>query len=278
MLTTSTIRVGSLDTHVVDEGAGPAVLLLHGSGPGVSAEANWRLTIPALVAAGHRVVAPDLVGFGATVPPADHEYSMESWLAHVVGLLDELGLERVDVVGNSFGGALALRLVIEHPERVRSVVLMGAAGVEFPLTDGLEAVWGYRASVEEMRRVMGVFAYDTSLLTDDLAQLRYEASLAGGADERFAAMFPAPRQRWLAAMASTDEELRAIRVPVLLVHGREDRVIPTSTSTHILSVVPDARLHLFGQCGHWTQIEKADEFNTLVVTFLDHVRATAGLA
>jgi len=263
------VRVGALDTHVVDEGAGAPVLLLHGSGPGVSALANWRLTLPALVAAGRRTIAPDLIGFGQTVPPTDHRYTMESWVEHVVALMDVLDLDTTDLVGNSFGGALALRLAIEHPERVRRLVLMGSVGVPFEITPGLQTVWGYRASVERMREVLDTFTYDGAGITDDLAQLRYESSIAEGADQRFAAMFPAPRQRWVDAMASHEDEVRGISAPTLLVHGRDDRVIPVATSQRLLELIPRADLHVFGQTGHWTQIERTDEFNTLLVRFLD---------
>ncbi|MBS2937017.1 alpha/beta fold hydrolase [Nocardioides sp. J2M5] len=265
----SMVRVGALDTHVVDEGAGAPVLLLHGSGPGVSALANWRLTLPALVAAGRRTIAPDLIGFGQTVPPTDHRYTMESWVEHVVALMDVLDLDTTDLVGNSFGGALALRLAIEHPERVRRLVLMGSVGVPFEITPGLQTVWGYRASVEGMREVLDTFTYDGAGITDDLAQLRYESSIAEGADQRFAAMFPAPRQRWVDAMASHEDEVRGISAPTLLVHGRDDRVIPVATSQRLLELIPRADLHVFGQTGHWTQIERTDEFNTLLVRFLD---------
>jgi 2-hydroxymuconate-semialdehyde hydrolase len=267
------IPIAGIDTLVVDEGPGAAtpestVLLLHGSGPGVTAMANWRLVIPALVEAGHRVIAPDLVGFGRTVPPAGHDYSMASWVGHAVALLDELGLDRVDLVGNSFGGALALRLAIDHPERVGRLVLMGSVGVPFEITEGLDRVWGYRASVPAMREVLDTFAWDQSLIDDDLAKLRYEASIEDGADERFAAMFPAPRQRWVDAMASGDDEIRGISTRTLLIHGRDDRVIPLATSLRLLELIPDAQLHAFGQCGHWTQIEKTAEFNRLLVDFL----------
>ena len=265
----SMVRVGALDTHVVDEGAGAPVLLLHGSGPGVSALANWRLTLPALVAAGRRTIAPDLIGFGKTVPPTDHRYTMESWVEHVVALMDVLDLDTTDLVGNSFGGALALRLAIEHPDRVRRLVLMGSVGVPFKITPGLETVWGYRASVEGIRSVLDTFTYDGAGITDDLAQLRYESSIVDGADQRFAAMFPAPRQRWVDAMASPDAEVRGVSAPTLLVHGRDDRVIPVATSQRLLELIPRADLHVFGQTGHWTQIERTEEFTTLLVRFLD---------
>lgn len=270
-LSTSTLRVGALDTHVVDEGAGPPVVLLHGSGPGVSALANWRPVIPALTAAGHRAVAPDLIGFGGTVPPAGHDYTMASWVEHVVDLLDVLGMDRVDLVGNSFGGALALRLALDHPERVRRLVLMGSVGVPFELTPGLDTVWGYRAGIPQMRAVLDTFAYDRSLISDELAELRYQASIEGGADRRFAAMFPAPRQRWIDAMASPEEEIRTLAAPTMLVHGRDDRVIPLATSLRLLELIPDAELHVFGRCGHWTQIERAADFNRLLVQFLAEV-------
>lgn len=264
----STRVINGIETHLTDAGEGAPVLLLHGSGPGVSAMANWRLTLPALTEAGLRVIAPDQIGFGATVPPSDHEYSMESWLAHIVALLDDLGLDRVDVIGNSFGGAVALHLAVHHPERVGRLVLMGSVGVPFEITEGLDAVWGYEASPEAMKRLLGIFAYDTDLMTDDLARDRYETSIAGGANERFAAMFPAPRQRWVDAMALTEEQLEGVVQRTLIVHGRDDQVIPLANSLSLLRLIDDSRLHVFGRCGHWTQIEHADAFNALVVDFL----------
>lgn len=262
------VEVGGVRTFVHDIGSGPAVLLLHGSGPGVSAAANWRLTIPALVEAGHRVIAPDQLGFGQTVPPEGHEYSVDSWLAHAVELLDVLGVERSSVVGNSFGGAMALRLATRHADRVDRLVLMGSVGVPFPITEGLDAVWGYEASVEQMRELLDLFAYDTSRMTDGLARDRYEASVANGADERFAAMFPAPRQRWVDSMVLSVDEIRSITAPTLLFHGREDKVIPLTASLNLFHLIDQAQLHVFGQCGHWTQIEYADDFNALLTRFL----------
>lgn len=259
--------IAGIPTDVIVEGDGPSVLLLHGSGPGVTAAANWSRTIPALTAAGHRVIAPDLVGFGRTVPPEDHVYGIDSWIAHIIALLDTLGVDRTSIVGNSFGGALTARIAATLPERVDRIVLMGAAGVPFELTEGLDTVWGYTPTVENMRAVMDVFAYDRSLISDDLVQLRFTASVEGGAAERFARMFPEPRQRWLDALATDDEGLRSIAAKTLIVHGREDRVVPVATALRFLELIPDAQLHVFGQCGHWTQIEKMDEFNRLVVGF-----------
>jgi 2-hydroxymuconate-semialdehyde hydrolase len=262
-----TVVAAGIGTNYHDAGTGRPVVLLHGSGPGVTAWANWRLTLPAL-AARRRVIAPDLVGFGYTARPAGHRYGLDTWTAHAVGLLDALDLDQVDLVGNSFGGALALALAIRHPRRIRRLVLMGAAGVRFPLTPGLDAVWGYEPSVESMRALLDLFAYDRSRMDDALARSRYEASVRPGFQEAFAAMFPAPRQRWVDALASDEADVGRLPHRTLVIHGRDDRVIPLSSSERLLALIPDAQLHVFGRCGHWTQIEHAGRFNRLVEDFL----------
>jgi len=254
-------------TNVHIAGDGPPVLLIHGSGPGVSAWANWRLTIPGL-SRRFRVVAPDIVGFGFTKRPEGVSYDLPTWTAHAVGVLDALGIERAHVVGNSFGGSLALSLAIHHPERVDRLVLMGSVGVPFTITAGLDAVWGYEPSVEAMEALLHLFAYDRSLIGADLARLRYEASMRPGVQEAYAQMFPAPRQAALDAMTHAEADIAGIAAPTLIVHGRDDQVIPLQNAVDLLRLIDDAQLHVFGRCGHWTQIEHADAFADLVTRFL----------
>lgn len=252
-------------------GQGDPVLLIHGSGPGVSAWANWRLTIPEL-AKTHRVVAPDILGFGYTERPAGARYDADSWLAHLLGLLDALGLDKVSVAGNSFGGSLALRLATRHPDRVDRLVLMGSVGLLFPITPGLDEVWGYEPSVQNMRRLLDVFAFDPRFATDELAELRYQASARPGVQEAYAAMFPAPRQAKVAEMAVPEGAISTLPHDTLIVHGRDDRVIPLSSSLRLLDLIPRSQLHVFARCGHWVQIEHTDRFNALVSAFLSERR------
>jgi len=261
-----TVMAAGIRTNLHDLGQGSPLLMIHGSGPGVSAYANWRLAMPELAKA-RRVIAPDMVGFGFSERPAGQRYTMDAWVAQAVGVLDALDVERADLVGNSFGGALALALAIRHPQRVRRLVLMGSVGVPFAITPGLDAVWGYEPSLATMRALLDVFAHDTRLATDELARLRYEASIRPGFHESFAAMFPAPRQRWVDAMCSAEADIRALPHETLMLHGREDRVIPLANSLTLAQWIPNSQLHVFGHCGHWTQIEHAARFNRLVGDF-----------
>jgi 2-hydroxy-6-oxo-octa-2,4-dienoate hydrolase len=264
------VDAGGVRTNVLTAGddAAPPVVLVHGSGPGVTAYANWRLTIPAL-ADRMRVIAPDMIGFGFTERPEPPMVcDTDRWVDHLVALLDALGVPAASVVGNSFGGAIALRLAARYPDRVNRLVLMGSVGVPFEITPGLDAVWGYQPSFESMRALLDIFAFSRELVTDELAEVRYRASVQPGFQESFSALFPAPRQRWVDEMCTPDDAIAAIRHQTLVVHGRDDQVIPMANSLRLLELLPNAQLHVFGRCGHWTQIEWADDFNRLVSTFL----------
>ncbi len=268
----TTIDVAGLATNHHDIGQGPPVLLLHGSGPGVSAWANWRFTIPVLAEAGRRALAPDLVGFGFTDRPDGVAWTVETWMGHLVGYLDAVGLDRVDVVGNSFGGALALHLAVTHPDRVGRLVLMGSVGTRFPITPALDAVWGYDPETDDMGELLRLFAHDHSRLTPELIASRHGAAARPAVAESWRAMFPAPRQEGVDRLAIDDARVAEIDHDVLLVHGRDDVVIPLATSLHLLELLPHADLHVMGECGHWVQIESKDRFNRLVVDFLTHGR------
>ncbi|WP_161962479.1 alpha/beta fold hydrolase [Nocardioides speluncae] len=263
-----TVDVHGIRTNYQDVGTGAPVVLIHGSGPGVSAWANWRLTLPSL-SERFRVLAPDILGFGYTERPDGTTYNLDTWTNHLVGFLDALGLERVSLVGNSFGGALALSLTTRFPQRVDRLVLMGSVGVPFDLTPGLDAVWGFEPSLPNMRALLDIFAHDRTLVDDDLARLRLEAATRPGVQEAYRAMFPAPRQASVDAMTIDADLIRAIEQPTLLVHGRDDQVIPLANSLRLHKLIDNSQLHVFGRCGHWVQIEHAEAFNRMVSNFLE---------
>jgi 2-hydroxymuconate-semialdehyde hydrolase len=260
------IRASGVMTNYHEAGQGTPVIMIHGSGPGVSAWANWRLAIPYLSERLH-VFAYDQLGFGYTELPAENSYSLAVWLEHLFSFMQAVGIEKAHLVGNSMGAAVALAAAATHPERVEKLVLMGAMGVHFPIPEGLDAVWGYTPGVENMKHLIDIFAFDRQLVTDALAEQRYRASIRSGMQEAFSSMFPQPRQRGVDEMAAYEKVLHTIQSPTLIFHGREDRVIPLETSLKLLNILPNAQLHVFGRCGHWTQAEHAVEFNRLVRDF-----------
>ena len=261
------IEANGIRTNYLQSGSGEqTVVLVHGSGPGVTAYANWRLVLPVL-GEDFTCYAPDMVGFGYSDRPADVEYSVQTWADQTVGFMDAMGIEKAHLIGNSFGGAIALRIATRHPDRVEKLVLMGSMGVPFEITEGLDTVWGYEGTIESMRKVLDFFAYSRDLVNEELAQVRHKASMEPGFHESFSSMFPAPRQRWVEAMTTPDDEIRKLTNRTLIVHGREDKVIPLETSLKLEELIDNADLSVFSHCGHWSMIERTADFNRLVRDF-----------
>jgi len=261
------VVANGIRTNYLEAGSGSGtVVLIHGSGPGVTAYSNWRLVLPALGEDFH-VLAPDMVGFGYSDRPYDVEYNVQTWADQTVGFMDAMGIKKAHLVGNSFGGAIALRIATQHPERVDQLVLMGSMGVDFPITEGLDTVWGYEGTIDSMRTVLDFFAYSRDLVNEELAQVRYKASVEPGFQEAFSAMFPAPRQRWVDAMSTPEAEISKLTHRTLVMHGREDKVIPVSNSYKLEGLIDNADLAVFSHCGHWSMIERTADFNRLVRDF-----------
>jgi len=257
------IEAFGLQTNYHRAGAGSAVILLHGSGPGVSAWTNWRRVIPAL-SDSFDVIAPDMAGFGYTERKADLTYDIKLWVKHLIGLMDALGIEKTSLVGNSFGGSLSLAAALRHPERFDKIVLMGTPCDKFMMTPGLRAGWDYQPSPENMRAVMSLFPADPSFITDELVQERFEASLIPGAQEGLRKLLAKPAEEGETELSGMPEKAVAGLVhPTLILHGREDKVIPVEMGLKLGRAIPNAQFHMFGGCGHWVQAERFDDFVAL---------------
>jgi 2-hydroxy-6-oxo-octa-2,4-dienoate hydrolase len=257
------IEAFGLQTNYHRAGEGKPVILLHGSGPGVSAWTNWRRVIPALCDS-FDVVAPDMAGFGYTERKADLSYDIKLWVKHLIGLMDALGLEKTSLVGNSFGGSLSLAAALRHPERFDKIVLMGTPCDKFMMTPGLRAGWDYQPSPDNMRAVMSLFPADPAIITDELVQERYEASLIPGAQEGLRKLLAKPADDGETELSGMPEKAVAgIAQPTLILHGREDKVIPVEMGLKLGRAIPNAQFHMFGGCGHWVQAERFDDFVAL---------------
>ena len=265
-------KTATFETSYFDEGTPRdghlPVLLIHGSGPGADAWSNWMRLTPKL-APKRRVFGPDLAGFGNSSLPKGFTASLDRWAEQLAEFLDFVKVPQVDVVGNSLGGGIALALALRLGARVRRLVLMGSIGVKFPITKELDGIWGYQPSAGAMRDILSHLAFNQAVVTDEIVDRRFKASTMPGRQESYAKLFPAPRQHWVDAMAFDEKRLRALPHETLIIHGREDRVIPLQCSLDLHQRIPKSELHVFGRCGHWTQLECAERFAQLVENFFD---------
>jgi 4,5:9,10-diseco-3-hydroxy-5,9,17-trioxoandrosta-1(10),2-diene-4-oate hydrolase len=273
---TRSVTVGARRIHLVEFGAGPAVLVLHGGGPGASGLSNYARNVEALAAAGFRVLVPDLPGYGSSSKGVNADDPFGDLADTMLGLLDALDIPRAHVVGNSLGGACALRMALQAPARVGRLVLMGPGGVGIsknPPTEGLKRLLGYYAgegpTLDKLRTFLAEdLVHDGSAITDEVLRERFEASI----DPEVIANPPLRAPKDLAAFKRLDflldPRLPALQNPTLVLWGTEDRVNPPSGALALQAKLPACDVYLFSRTGHWVQWERAAEFNATVAAFL----------
>lgn len=249
-------------------GSGPAVIFLHGSGPGATGWSNFGPNIVEL-AEQFTCYAPDMPGWGDSDPvsPGERNHARSA-----LEFMDELGIAKAAFVGNSMGGATSIRFAVESPQRLSHLITMGAGVRETKIfgagdgpTEGLKILRkGYRQpSMETMLELVDVMSYDSGELREERARARYEVTVA----------HPEHTENFLAAERNPrdfppEESLAKITAPTLLVHGRDDRVVHYENGLRLCSVIPNSRLYLINRCGHWAQVEHASEFNRVVADFI----------
>jgi 4,5:9,10-diseco-3-hydroxy-5,9,17-trioxoandrosta-1(10),2-diene-4-oate hydrolase len=277
-LTEHTVTVAGKPIFVAEAGSGPAVVMLHGGGPGASGVSNYSRNIDAL-AQHFRVVVPDMPGYGRSAKGVDHDDPF-GYLADMMrGLLDELDIDSAHLVGNSYGGAAALRLALDTPDRVGKLVLMGPGGIGTTRglpTAGLKSLLSFyggdgpsRAKLETFIRTYLV--YDGASVPGELIDVRYAASV----DPEVVADPPLRRPSGAGALRTLwrmdltrDSRLTRLQTPTLVLWGRDDKVNRPSGGPKLVNLMPNAELVMTSHTGHWMQWERADLFNELVTEFL----------
>lgn len=257
------------------------LVMLHGGGPGASSWSNFGPALPGF-AEGFRTLLVDQPGFGASDKPAVVGNYYRFAADAVVALLDALGIERVHLLGNSLGGGTAMRLALSHPDRVGRLVLMGPGGLSLNLfhadpTEGVQRLMAFGADPtrENLRAFISCMVVDQSLVTDELVEARYADATAPGAQEAMRSMGMSFWNPETAEDGMLWREAHRLRKHTLLTWGREDRVNPLDGAMVALKLIPKAQLHVFPNCGHWAQIEAAEEFRQVATTFLArHVERT----
>ncbi|MBU1802879.1 MAG: alpha/beta fold hydrolase [Actinobacteria bacterium] len=249
------------------EGNPRTLLFLHGSGPGVTALANWSGAITRL-SDDFDCIAPDILGFGDSYHPdevLDAETMLQLRIESLVELTRTLNLESVDLVGNSMGGRISLALLLQHPDVFRRATLMGTGGVAVTVPITLSRVRNFYddPSKATLREMFANFLHNPAALGDltALADERFEVATRDDVRRSHLSTFnggPAPFDL---------NRFRTLAAPVSLVHGREDKVVPVQASLSLLEVIPHADAHIIGECGHWLQLEKPAEFDALIRSF-----------
>ena len=273
--TSRTVQVGARQIHLTEFGAGPAVLMLHGGGPGASGLSNYSRNVQAL-ARSFRVLVPDLPGYGQSSKSVDPADPFGDLADAMLGLLDALDVPRAHVVGNSLGGACALRMALTAPHRVRRLALMGPGGIGISQsrpTDGLKRLLGYYAGEGPTFEKLSTFVredlvFDARQVSEELLRERFEASI----DPEVVANPPlrAPRdpEAFKQLDFLLDPRLPALPHPTLVMWGVEDRVNPPAGAAALQLHMQSCDTVMFSRTGHWVQWERAAEFNAFVAGFL----------
>lgn len=276
--TERTVTVGARDLFVTEAGSGDAVVLLHGGGPGATGVSNYSRNVDVL-SRHFRVIVPDLPGYGRSSKHIDQSDPFGDLAADVGGLLDTLDVDRAHLVGNSYGGAAALRLAMDRPGKIGRLILMGPGGIgttrALP-TKGLQQLLAYyggsgpsRDKVERLLRDYLVF--DGASIPDELVDLRYQASI----DPEVVANPPLRRPSGPTALRTLwrmdltrDRRLGGVTHPTLVVWGAEDKVNRPSGGRLLVDAMPNCDLYLAANTAHWVQWERPELFNSLALRFL----------
>lgn len=242
----------------------PALLLLHGTAPGTTADSNFAHLRPALTE--YEVLAPDLLGFGDSPKSSDTAYGPQLWVDQATNLLGACGGSDVVVVGNSMGARVALSLAALMPEQIRGLVLMSAR-LHPSTSPAQELIRSYHPDRDAMAELLReCFATDPATVTPEMVEARYLASALPGAHEALQTFFAALPS---AGPGLSRPQLQALEVPALVIAGRGDRVVPYSNSIELAGLLPRADVHILGGTGHWLQIERAKTFTALLKDFIE---------
>ncbi|MDH0893052.1 MULTISPECIES: alpha/beta fold hydrolase [unclassified Pseudomonas] len=274
-LTSRHVSVGRRQIFLSEAGQGHPLLMLHGGGAGASGMSNYSRNIEAL-AKQFRVLVVDMPGYGQSTKGLDRSDSFGDLARSMLGLLDVLQIKSAHVVGNSLGGACALRMALEAPARVSALVLMGPGGINTTRslpTKGLNQLLDYYngegPTLEKITRFIREYlVYDGSLVTDAMIAERYRSSI----DPEVVAAPPLRRPPGLKAALrmdfTRDARLDQCQVPTLVLWGAEDKVNRPSGGETLRKRMPNCDLYLFSKTGHWVQWERAAEFNAVTAGFL----------
>ncbi len=261
------VEIGSnLKVHYHERGSGAPVVFLHGGGQGASGWSNWKQNLDFVAGEGFWALAPDALGYGLSSKPEEATFDLDLLVGGLSRFLDALRIERVSLVGNSMGGAMAIKFAQDFPQRVEKLIVMGPGGIgemsRYAAMPGIRMLFRLGQDPEgptreKLRQMFEMIVYDKSLITDDLVEERYEVALT-----------QPKRVFQTLRIDNLLPRMGELKMPLLVLWGRDDQFCPVEGGLDIIRACDSARLVVFSQCGHWVQTEKAAVFNRLCVDFL----------
>jgi 4,5:9,10-diseco-3-hydroxy-5,9,17-trioxoandrosta-1(10),2-diene-4-oate hydrolase len=255
--------------HYIDQGEGSVVVYLHGSGSGASGHSNFKGNYPELAEQGCRVIVPDLLGYGYSDKPDDIDYHLDVFVECVKQTLDAIGIDRYTLVGNSLGGAIALKFALDYPDHVEKLVLMAPGGIEntpdyfqMPGMAMMKEVFTSAEPVTQERMkdfFIKAFVVDPSVVTDELVA------------ERHATMqLQNPRVVQTMVVPNMEDQLGDLQCPVLVFWGINENMMPETGIMKLAKKCQHVRVILVSECGHWVMLEHRDMFNRMTLDFVQH--------
>jgi 4,5:9,10-diseco-3-hydroxy-5,9,17-trioxoandrosta-1(10),2-diene-4-oate hydrolase len=256
---------GGHEVAMLEKGEGPAVVFIHGSGPGASGASNFRENIDVFVAAGFKVFAPDLIGYGASSKPEGIDYTLALFTETLKEALAQAGVSKASLIGNSLGGGIAIQIALDEPAFVDRLILMSPGCIEeLPVYFAMPGIAGMKSSFgspefseADQRQLITNLVFDPVHVTDALVAERFAVARTQSKDV-------------LARMRTPNLQPRLgeLKMPILGFWGSADKFMPLSGIGYFLEQCEDARFMTFNKVGHWVQVERASEFNAYSTAFL----------
>src|SRR5690554_3165794 len=254
-----------LRVHYHEAGEGPAVVFVHGSGPGATGWSNFKHNYEVIAAAGFRCIVPDLIGFGFSTTDENVAYSWEMLVDGIKGLCDALGLEKITLVGNSMGGAICIEVALQHPDLVERMILMAPGGIEDRevymgmrgIRTMLKILYKNGVTRESMYDIFKLQLYNEDLITEAIINERFE-------------VYPRQAKNILGQVIVPNlaDRLPEVKCPVLGLWGQNDQFTPVSGVNVLMNGLSDVRVLSINKCGHWVMVEHAELFNRTCIDFL----------
>ena len=267
------VQLSKVRLHYNEVGKGPPLICLHGGGPGASSWSNFLTNIPVLMQH-YRLLLVDLPNFGKSTKLVIEGPPLTFHAGVLRELLQTLKILQAAFIGNSYGGQVAIKTAIDFPEYVTSLVVIGSAPTVRSLfapmpVEGVKLIGQYYRgeggpTLAKMKQIISTMVFDQKLVTEEVVRARYEASI--DPDAIRVNMAPPGIRQDLTA------ELPSVAAPTLILWGMDDRAGALDVGLLMTRAMQNAQMHIFTKCGHWVQLEREEEFNEQVLSFLSRYR------